>query len=98
MGGRSRGRRRASVAIIDLDSNRMGRPEDGFVTRVTAVLTLIPLLAPLATGSPVTAGPAAIEVGQPFPDLVLPSLTDGRPDSIAAYRGGKIVLHVFASW
>ena len=37
-------------------------------------------------------------VGEPFPDLVFPSLADGRPTSIAHFRGKKIILHVFASW
>ena len=40
----------------------------------------------------------AIEVGRPFPNLVLPSLADGRPSSLVQYRGKKILLHVFASW
>ena len=37
-------------------------------------------------------------VGQAFPDLVLPSLEDGRPMSLADFRGKKVILHVFASW
>lgn len=36
--------------------------------------------------------------GTPFPTLSLPSLEDGRPASIADYRGQKVILHVFASW
>lgn len=40
----------------------------------------------------------AIEVGRPFPNLVLPSLEDGRPSSLVQYKGKKILLHVFASW
>ena len=41
---------------------------------------------------------AAIEVGQPFPDIALPSAADGERMSIADFRGSKVVLHVFASW
>ena len=37
-------------------------------------------------------------VGEPFPDLVLPSLEDGSPLSISHFRGQKVILHVFASW
>ena len=37
-------------------------------------------------------------VGEPFPDLKLPSLDDGAPLSVSAFRGKKIILHVFASW
>lgn len=40
----------------------------------------------------------AIEVGQPFPNLMLPALDGGAPASIAQFRGRKILLHVFASW
>jgi hypothetical protein len=39
-----------------------------------------------------------VEVGQPVPDIVLPSLQDGRPASLAQFRGKKVLLHVFASW
>ena len=37
-------------------------------------------------------------VGEPFPTIALPALEDGRPRSIADFRGKKVVLHVFASW
>ena len=39
-----------------------------------------------------------VEAGQPFPEIVLPSIEDGRPASLAQYRGKKVLLHVFASW
>jgi len=39
-----------------------------------------------------------IALGEPFPNLVLPSVDDGRPRSIAEFRGRKLALHVFASW
>jgi len=42
--------------------------------------------------------PPRIEIGKPFPDLVLPSLADGRPMSLRQFRGRKVLLHVFASW
>lgn len=37
-------------------------------------------------------------VGEPFPDIALPSLEDGELTSIDAFRGQKVVLHLFASW
>ena len=40
----------------------------------------------------------AFKVGQPFPPVTLPSLADGKPLSIAQFRGQKVLLHVFASW
>ena len=39
-----------------------------------------------------------LEVGQKFPDLLLPRADDGAPDSLRFYRGRKTVAHVFASW
>ena len=46
------------------------------------------------------AEPQASELksGYPFPSLILPSVENGLPDSMLAYRGRKTVLHVFASW
>jgi hypothetical protein len=41
---------------------------------------------------------SGFEVGNAFPTLYLPSLADGKPQSIADYRGEKVILHVFASW
>ncbi len=57
------------------------------------------LLAACGTPVDVTApSDVAIEVGKPFPALILPSLTDGSPSSIVQFRGKKTLLHVFASW
>ena len=57
----------------------------------------------LAVSSPEPASaqalpPTGFEVGEPFPTLALPALEDGRPRSVADFRGEKIILHVFASW
>jgi hypothetical protein len=41
---------------------------------------------------------APFEKGAPLPDLTLPSLDDGKPLSLADFRGERLVLHVFASW
>ena len=64
--------------------------------------TVLPLAIPLFAHGPAIVPSAgsgtAFEVGEPFPDLVLPSLVDGLPASIAQFRGKKVVLHVFASW
>ena len=38
-----------------------------------------------------------LEVGQVFPNMLLPSL-EGRPGSIADFRGQKLILHIWASW
>lgn len=66
---------------------------------LAAVLTVV--LAACATEPPApgdTSRRSPFQVGQPFPDLTLPALDDGRPASIRDYRGQKVVLHVFASW
>ncbi|MFQ5778513.1 MAG: TlpA family protein disulfide reductase [Terriglobia bacterium] len=42
--------------------------------------------------------PSGFVEGQLFPALVLPSAEDGRPLSLADFRGQKLLLHVFASW
>ena len=39
-----------------------------------------------------------LKVGEPFPTLTLPSLQDGRPLSVADFRGEKLILHIWASW
>jgi hypothetical protein len=39
-----------------------------------------------------------IEVGKPFPMLMLPSLDGGQPLSVASFEGQKRVLHIWASW
>ena len=50
-----------------------------------------------AAGAQWTNTQAPIVVGEPFPDLALPTL-DGEIRSIKDYRGTKVVFHVFASW
>ncbi len=44
------------------------------------------------------APPFHLKVGHAFPELAFPSADNGRPMSIAQYRGKKILLHIFASW
>lgn len=39
-----------------------------------------------------------IEVGKPFPKIVLPLLEDGRPASLSDFQGQKLILHIWASW
>ncbi len=48
----------------------------------------------------IRAKPSSTEfkVGQPFPNLVLPSLAGGKPFSLAEFRGQKVILQIFASW
>ncbi len=39
-----------------------------------------------------------MEVGQVYPNYILPSLSNGRPLALSQFRGRKIILHQFASW
>jgi len=53
----------------------------------------------ISVGDTVAKPPSAeFKVGEPFPSLVLPSLADGKPLSLAQFRGEKVILHIFASW
>ena len=39
-----------------------------------------------------------LKPGAAFPEIPLPTIAGGEPQSIADFRGQKLVLHVFASW
>lgn len=43
-------------------------------------------------------GPPLPQVGAPVADLVLPSIEDGSALSASAFRGDRLLLHLFASW
>jgi hypothetical protein len=45
-----------------------------------------------------TASAFELGVGKPFPEIPLPTTGDGELQSIADFRGQKLMLHVFASW
>jgi len=66
-----------------------------------AVLLSLGALILVSCGPPVPVtvpSDVSIEVGKPFPNLILPSLEDGKPSSLIQFRGKKTLLHVFASW
>jgi hypothetical protein len=42
--------------------------------------------------------PRGFNVGEPFPTRALPSAADGRPVSLAEFRGRKLIVNIFASW
>ena len=66
------------------------------IRQLGVVVWLVAAMA--ATPSDAQAQNAGFEVGQPFSTLSFPALEDGRPRSIAEFRGQRIILHVFASW
>ncbi len=45
-----------------------------------------------------TSDSAEFREGQVFPTMIFPYLGDGRPGSVADFRGKKLILHIFASW
>ena len=63
--------------------------------KTSALFSMFTLL--VAASLTATAAPR-FRAGQPFPQIQFPALDDGRPTSIADYRGKKVLLHIFASW
>lgn len=68
-----------------------------FIKRMVGRVAIIPLLL-ISTLGMGRAEAMALEIGRPFPLLRLPSLEDGKPLSVAEFRGQKLVLHIWASW
>jgi len=70
--------------------------------RLSSVVAMLLATASLATATAPGAGAQRLDprfdVGDVFPDLVLPSLDDGTPLRLSDFRGRKVMLHVFASW
>ena len=67
------------------------------ITTTSAIVAFLALLAagPLAAQKRPSSG---VPVGHPFPVLKLPSLADGKPMSVADFRGHRVLLVTFASW
>jgi hypothetical protein len=42
--------------------------------------------------------PRGFNAGEAFPTRALPSAADGRPMSVAEFRGKKLIVNIFASW
>jgi hypothetical protein len=42
--------------------------------------------------------PRGFNAGEAFPTLALASAADGRPVSVAEFRGRKLIVNIFASW
>jgi len=42
--------------------------------------------------------PRGFNVGEAFPTRALASAADGRPVSVAQFRGKKTIVNIFASW
>lgn len=62
------------------------------------LLPAIILLSWFSVGATNAEDGVGWQVGDRFPDLVLPSLDGREPLSVKSFRGRKVILHVFASW
>jgi hypothetical protein len=82
----------------------MTRPAQGsrslvlaFALALTAIVAAQPP-SPKPIWARNNALPYGLNVGEPFPTLALPSADDGRPRSVAEFRGEKLIVNIFASW
>lgn len=86
-----------------MKSRDTARPGSEFMTHrpksMTAAISLT-AMSGLFLPAPVSAQSelGRIEIGLPFPDEKFPALADGKPISLAEFRGKRILLLVFASW
>jgi hypothetical protein len=62
------------------------------------VLALGQLTLTLPVLARMVADDYAPQVGSLHPDFTLPTIDDGRPVSLAQFRGQKVLLIQFASW
>ena len=63
--------------------------------RMLSLLTLTWMASPFAGAQAESYSP---RVGQPHPDFVLPSITDGRSVALSQFRGRKVLLIHLACW
>lgn len=63
-----------------------------------AIFAAVTLLGSCGAPERVEMLDTRIEVGLPIPEVLLPTLEDGSPATLARFRGRKTLLHVFASW
>jgi len=66
-----------------------------YILRITIIASL--MLA-VFVASPSTAAPAQTDVGQPFPDLVFPTVDGEQTVRLSDHRGKRVLLIEFASW
>jgi hypothetical protein len=86
----------------------MARSSDLSSTVWLGVLAALALVAPLAVAAqqpkpkPIWARnnplPRGFNPGEPVPTIALPSAVDGKPISLAEFRGRKVIANIFASW
>ncbi len=95
-------RSQALAGLTSYECHRDGTPA------TTGAALRYPSERPVTEALPITTDITALQregtadvglgIGETFPDVVLPAVRDGQPMSLAAFRGGKLFLHLFASW
>jgi len=61
--------------------------------RVSSLLAAALVLAPASAQDAITP-----KAGEPFPEIAFPTLTGGKPVTLARFEGKKVLLIQFASW
>lgn len=64
--------------------------------RIQRLLALLSLVIALAWPGDSNASP--LKVGQPFPDLILPTIESPAAENIGSHFGKKTLMLIFASW
>ncbi len=67
-------------------------------TRLPAIVFTAAFALLIANDSRAQNASYSPTVGQPHGDFILPSIDDGKPLQLSAFRGKKVLLMHFASW
>lgn len=68
-------------------------------TSLLAALTLVAAILPtMHTPASEANAPALTAVGEPFPDLVFPTVDGQQTVRLSDHRGKRVLLIEFASW
>ncbi|XAM01234.1 hypothetical protein OT109_07555 [Phycisphaeraceae bacterium D3-23] len=62
------------------------------------LLALLMAATCLVFANPSIAGPAQTQVGEPFPDLVFPTVDGESAVRLSDHQGKRVLLIEFASW
>ena len=65
---------------------------------IWTVLKLLAGVLALQTASFAATPLGKVRIGEPFPEVQLPLLSDGSLATLRDFRGRRTVLHIFASW
>lgn len=65
---------------------------------ISSMKRIFQLMLAVSTAGTLAAEVTNIQLNEPFPSIVLPSVEDGSAMSVEQFRGQRLMLHVFASW